>query len=67
LHDSLKDRVDFIIVKVLGNLPIPHVLDLVSTIPKWNARVDIYVVSIFGFVDKYFARDGSVLFFDNDD
>ncbi len=42
-------------------------LDLVSTIPKWNARVDNYVVSIFGFVDKYLARDGSILFFYDDD
>ncbi len=67
MHDSLKDKADFIIAEVPGNLPIPHVLDLVLTIPKWNAKVDNYVVSIFGFVDKYLARDGFVLFFYDDD
>ncbi len=42
-------------------------LDLVSTIPKWNVRVDNYVISIFGFVDKYLAWDSCVLFFYDDD
>jgi hypothetical protein len=58
---------DLIIVEVLGNLPIMLVLDHVSNIPKWNVRVENYVVSIFGFVDKYLARIGStLLFYDHD-
>jgi hypothetical protein len=67
LQDSPKDITDLVIAQVLGNLPIPHVLDLVLPIPKWNARVDNYVVSIFGFVDKCIARDGCILFFYDDD
>jgi hypothetical protein len=61
------DTADVIIVENLGNLHVPHVLDHVSSIPKWNAKVDNYVVSIFNFVDKYLARDGSVLIFFYDD
>jgi hypothetical protein len=57
---------DLIIAKIPRNLPIPHVLDIASTIPKWNAKVDNYVASIFGFADKYLVRDGYVLFFHND-
>jgi hypothetical protein len=62
-QDSPKDTTDVIIVENLGNLNVPHVLDHVSSIPKWNAKVDNYVVSIFNFVDKYLARDESVLIF----
>ncbi len=46
---------------------VPHVLDPVSSISNWNAKVDNYVVSIFDFVDKYLAMDGSVLLFYDDD
>jgi hypothetical protein len=53
--------------KVLGNLPILHLLDAISSIPKWNARVDNYVASIFIFVNKCLLRDGCVLFFNDDD
>jgi hypothetical protein len=42
-------------------------LDPISNIPKWNARMDNYVVSIFNFVDRYFARDGFVFLFYDDD
>jgi hypothetical protein len=42
------------------------VLDPISNIPKWNARVDNYVVSIFGLVDMYLARDGFILLFYDD-
>jgi hypothetical protein len=55
--------VDLIIVEVPRNLPILHVLDNVSTIPKWNAKVDNYVASIFGFANKYLVRDGCAFFF----
>jgi hypothetical protein len=48
-------------------LPILHLLDVVFNIPKWNAKVDNYVASIFGFVDKYLTRDGCIFFFYNDD
>jgi len=65
-QDSPKDIVDLIFVEVLGNFPIPHLLDLVCSIPKWNARVDNYVTSIFGFVDNYLTRDGCILFLYND-
>jgi hypothetical protein len=58
---------DLIIAEVPRNLPVPHVLDLVSSIPNWNVRVDNYVVSIFGFADKYLVRmDSSFFFYDND-
>jgi len=66
-QDSPKDITHLIIVEAPRNLHVPHLLDLVSSIPKWNARVDNSVISIFEFVDKYFARDGSMLFFYNDD
>jgi hypothetical protein len=48
-------------------LLVPHLLDHVSSIPKWNAKVDNYVASISKFVDKYLARDDCVLFFYDDD
>ncbi len=57
---------DLIIVEVPRNFPIPHVLDNVLIIPKWNAKVDNYVTSIFGFANKYLVRDGCVFFFYND-
>ncbi len=41
-------------------------LDLVSIIPKWNARIDNYVISIFSFVEKYLTRDGSIFFYYDD-
>ncbi len=44
-----------------------HLLDLLSNIPKWNAKVDNYVASIFRFANKYLARDGCILFFYYDD
>jgi hypothetical protein len=66
-QDSPKDRANFIIVEIPINLFVLHVLDPISNIPKWNARVDNYVVSIFGFVNKYLARDGFVLLFYDDD
>ncbi len=62
-HDFPKDRMDVIIVENPGNFLVPHVLDLVLSIPTWNAKVDNYVVSIFDFVDKYLTRDGSILLF----
>lgn len=58
---------DLIIVEVPRNLLVSHMFDLVSTIPKQSAKVDNYVVSIFGFTNKYLARDGSTLFFYDDD
>jgi hypothetical protein len=51
----------------VSNLHVLHVLDLVSSIPKWNVKVDNYIVPIFGFADKYVARDGSIFFFYDDD
>jgi hypothetical protein len=66
-QDSPKDRANFIIAKVVGNLPIPHVLDHVSNIPKWNARVENYVISMFDFVNKYLVRNESILLFYDDD
>ncbi len=66
-QDSPKDKVDLILVDVLGNLHVPHLLDLVSNIPKWNARVENYVASIFGFANLYLTRNGCVFFFYNDD
>jgi len=61
-----KDKANLIIVEVLGNLLVSHVLDLVSTIPKWNVRMDNYVISIFGFADKYLTKDGSIFFYYDD-
>jgi hypothetical protein len=58
--------VDLIIVEVPRNLPISHMFNLVSTIPKQSAKVDNYVVSSFGFTNKCLARDGSTLFFYDD-
>lgn len=46
---------------------VPHLLDPISNIPKWNARVNNYVTSIFKFADKYLVRDGCVFSFYNDD
>jgi len=66
-QDSPKDRMDLILVEVLRNLLVAHLLDLVLNIPKWNARVENYVASIFGFVNLYLTRDGCILFFYNDD
>jgi hypothetical protein len=42
------------------------VLDPVSIIPKWNARMDNYVISIFSFANKYLTRDGYVFFYYDD-
>jgi hypothetical protein len=67
LQEFPKDRARLIIVEVPGNLPILHLFDVVSNIPKWNAKVDNYVASIFGFVDKYVVRDGCILLFYDDD
>jgi hypothetical protein len=61
-----KDKANLIIAEVLGNLLVSHVLDLVSIIPKWNVRMDNYVISIFGFADKYFTKDGSIFFYYDD-
>jgi hypothetical protein len=55
------------IVEVPKNFHVPHLLDVVSSIPKWNAKVDNYVASIFGFADKYLGKDGCVFFFYDDD
>jgi hypothetical protein len=60
LQDPPKDRAD--LIEVLGNLPISHLLDPLYSIPKWNARVENYVVSIFWFADLYLARDGCLVF-----
>lgn len=57
---------DLIIVEVPQNLHVMHVLDPISSIPKWNVNVDNYIVSIFIFVDKYIAKDGSIFFFYDD-
>ncbi len=54
---------NLISVEVPRNLHVLHVLDPISNIPMWNVRMDNYIVSIFGFVDKYLARDGFVLLF----
>ncbi len=62
-QDSPKDKMDFILIELLGNLLISHLSDLVSNIPKWNARVENYVASIFIFANLYFTKDGCVLFF----
>ncbi len=63
---SPKDRTNLIIIEILGNLHVLYVLDLVSNIPKWNARVDNYVVPIFGFVGEYVTTNGYVhLFYDD--
>jgi len=66
LQDSPKDKVNLIIAKVPRNLHVVHVLNPVSSIPKWNARVDNYIASIFGFANKYIAKDESIFFFYND-
>jgi len=59
--------VSLIFVEVPRDLPISHLLALILSIPKGNARVNNYVVSTFRFVDKYLVRDGCILFFyDND-
>jgi hypothetical protein len=57
---------ELVIVEVPKNMFILHLLDLVFNIPKWNAKVDNYVASIFKFVNKYLTGDGRVLFFYND-
>lgn len=57
---------ELIIVEIPRNLLISHLVDPISNIPKWKARVDNYVASIFEFVDKYLARDGCILFFYDD-
>ncbi len=67
LQNSPKERTDLILAKVPGNFPVPYLLEIISSIPKWNARIENYVASIFRFADKYLMRDGCILFFDNDD
>ncbi len=57
---------DLIFVEVLRNFLVLHMLEHISSIPKWNAKVDNYVTSIFGFADNYLTRDGCVLFVYND-
>jgi hypothetical protein len=57
---------DLIITEVPRNLHVSHVLDAILNIPKWNARVENYVVSIFGFAYKYLARNGFILLFYDD-
>jgi hypothetical protein len=66
LQNSPKDKANLIIAKVPRNLHVVHVLNPVSSIPKWNARVDNYIASIFRFAGKYIARDESIFFFYND-
>jgi hypothetical protein len=58
---------NLIFIEVLGNLHLPHLLDPLYIIPKWNARIDNYVVSIFGIANLYLAKDGCILFFYDDD
>jgi hypothetical protein len=60
------DRVHLIFAEILGNFPILHLLDFVSSIPKWNAKMDNYVTSIFGFADNYLTKDGCIFFLYND-
>jgi hypothetical protein len=55
--------VDLIFVEVLGNFLVLHLLDPIYRIPKWNAKVDNYIASIFGFADNYLTRDGCVFFY----
>jgi hypothetical protein len=43
--------------KVLGdiptNLPIPHVFELFSFIPRWNMHVDNFIKFVVVFADRF--------------
>jgi len=52
---------------MLGDLFVPHVFDGFGVTLNWNAKMYNYVVSIFGFVNKFFTSHGSILLFHDDD
>ncbi len=65
---SLKAQVDFIIREVLNNFQVLHVSNPPCIVPPRNTKVQVYVVPIFGFEDKYMVSkyDNVILFHNNE-
>jgi len=56
-----------VVVEVPSNLPIPFVLEPMSSIPLWNKKVENYVYFVFRFANKYlYSSNVMVYFHDND-
>jgi hypothetical protein len=67
LHDSTTSKPTFLIIEVPLDLPIPFVYIPPTTIPSRNYHINNYVYGIFGFVNKYMEKNGTIHIFHDDD
>jgi hypothetical protein len=64
---SFQNKVNLVPIDVLFNLPIPHVFELLSLIPRWNRHLDNFIESIVVFADKFLSNKGVVIIMHVDD